>query len=82
MQSPDYSVEFCGAAVSARYFYRAGFVFQVYDLEQGVWTEICCLLCGLAAGDPAVEELGVIHLLQQWVGLSQGLFPIPRVFSM
>lgn len=56
LQSPGCSVEFHGKATSARYFYRAEFVFKVYDLEQGGWTEIC-LLCGLGAEDPGVEGL-------------------------
>lgn len=72
---------FCTAAVSARYFYRAEFVFEFYDLEQAVWIEICCLLCGLGAGDPGVEGLASESLTLQCLAsqrvysLFPGLFP-------
>lgn len=67
--------------MSARYFYRAEFVFEFYDLEQAVWIEICSLLCGLGAGDPGVEGLASESLTLQCLAsqrvcsLFPGLFP-------
>lgn len=59
-RSPDYSVELCKINTFAHYFYHAvTFVFKFYGLDQTVWTEVCCLLCGLVGGDPGSQSTGL-----------------------